>query len=81
MADDLKGLYQFLISRGSIEAIQNFNEDVLHIFSDDVLNLIRIGDPAWQDMVPEAVATIIRSQGLFGHSMEAIISENSPGHI
>ncbi len=80
VADDLKGLYQFLISRGLIEAIQNFNEDVLHIFSDDVLNLIRIGDPAWQDMVPEAVATIIRSRGLFGHSMEATFSENSPGH-
>lgn len=67
VADDLEGLYHFLISRGLIEAIQDFNEDVLHIFPKDVLNLIRGGDPAWQEMVPKEVAKIIQSRNLFDH--------------
>jgi len=68
VADDLEGLYRFLISRGRIEAIQDFSEDVLHIFSKDVLNLIRDGDPAWEEMVPDKVAKSIQSRGLFGYT-------------
>jgi len=66
VADDLEGLYRFLISRGLIEAIRDFSEDVLHIFSKDVLSLIRAGDSAWEEMVPDRVAEIIRSRSLFG---------------
>lgn len=68
VADDLEGLYRFLISRGRIEAIRGFSEDVLHIFSKDVLNLIREGDPAWEDMVPDKVVKIIQSRGLFHYT-------------
>jgi hypothetical protein len=65
--ENLDGLYRFLIARKRIEDIRNFNEDVLHIFSNDVLNLIRAGDPAWEEMVPRRVVEIIRSRGLFGY--------------
>jgi hypothetical protein len=66
VGDDLEDLYRFLIARGQIEAIRDYQENVLHIFSKDVLNLIRAGDSAWEEMVPDRVAEIIRSRGLFG---------------
>ena len=66
VGDELEGLYRFLLGRGQIEAIRNYREDILHIFSRDVLNLIREGESAWEEMVPEQVVEIIRSRGLFG---------------
>jgi hypothetical protein len=65
--ENLDGLYRFLIARKRIEDIRDFNEDVLHMFTKDVLNLIRAGDPAWEEMVPRRVVEIIRSRGLFGY--------------
>jgi hypothetical protein len=65
--ENLEGLYRFLIARKRIEDIRDIQEDVLHIFSNDVLILIRAGDPAWEEMVPKRVVKIIRSRGLFGY--------------
>jgi hypothetical protein len=65
--ENLDGLYRFLIARKRIEDIRDFNEDVLHIFTNDVLNFIGAGSPTWEEMVPRRVVEIIRSRGLFGH--------------
>jgi len=59
-------LYQFLLERGAIVPLRSYREDVLHILSQEVIELIRLGDPAWEDMVPEPVAAAIRRRGLFG---------------
>jgi hypothetical protein len=59
-------LYQFLLERGAIVPLRHFREDVLHILSQEVIDLIRLGDPSWEDMVPEPVAAAIRRRGLFG---------------
>jgi hypothetical protein len=59
-------LYQFLLERGAIVPLRNFREDVLRILSQEVIELIRLGDPSWEDMVPEPVAAAIRRRGLFG---------------
>lgn len=63
----LRTLYRYLVDRGSIEAIEDYRSDVLHIFSRDVLRLIREGDSRWEKMVPDAVAAMIRERRLFGH--------------
>ena len=63
----LMTLYRFLVDRGAIEAIEAYRSDVLHIFSREVLRLIREGDAAWEKMVPDAVAAMIRGRGLFGY--------------
>ena len=60
-------LYQFLLERGVVVALRHYREDVLHIRSDDVIEMIRLGDPAWEDRVPEPVAAAIRRRGLFGY--------------
>jgi hypothetical protein len=59
-------LYQFLLERGAIVPLRHYREDVLHILSQEVIDLIRLGDPNWEDMVPEPVAGAIRRRGLFG---------------
>jgi hypothetical protein len=59
-------LYQFLLERGAIVPLRRFEEGVLDILSQDVIELIRLGDSAWEDMVPEPVAAAIRRRGLFG---------------
>jgi hypothetical protein len=59
-------LYQFLLERGVIVPLRHYSEDVLHILSQEVIELIRLGDPSWEDMVPEPVAGAIRRRGLFG---------------
>jgi len=59
-------LYQFLLERGAIVPLKRYREDVLGIQSQEVIDLIRLGDPAWEDMVPEPVAAAIRRRGLFG---------------
>jgi hypothetical protein len=65
---ELKGLYQFLIDRDQIEDIRDYTKEVLHIFSSDVLTLIKDGNSAWEDMVPGKVAEIIKNRGLFAYT-------------
>ncbi|MGA0840979.1 MAG: hypothetical protein ACO3P1_13915 [Pseudomonadales bacterium] len=67
-------LYQFLLERGSVVPLRYYDENVLHIRSDEVLELIREGDPAWEDMVPAPVAAAIRRRGLFGFRPDRGIS-------
>lgn len=67
VAPSLQPLYRYLVGRGAIEAITEWREDVLPIFSREVLRLIREGDDGWEKMVPDAVAAMIRGRGLFGH--------------
>ena len=55
-----KVLYQYLLDRGGIEAIQEFDSTQLHIRPQEVLSKLQSGDPAWETMVPPEVATLIR---------------------
>jgi hypothetical protein len=66
----LSKLYQYLADRGSFVHLDNFNPEYLHIFSRDVLARIAAGDPAWEKMVPVAVAENIKRRGFFGFHPE-----------
>jgi hypothetical protein len=66
----LSKLYQYLADRGSFVHLDNFNPEYLHIFSRDVLERIAAGDPAWEKMVPVAVAENIKRRGFFGFRPE-----------
>ncbi|MDF1739588.1 MAG: TonB-dependent receptor [Verrucomicrobiales bacterium] len=66
IADGLQHLYHYLIDRGCIEQLHNYDESCQNVFSRDVLAKIAENDPAWETMVPEAVARVIRTRGYFG---------------
>ena len=67
VVDHLRNLYDHLVENHYIDSIVGFDHDILHIFSRDVLRRIREHDPAWEQMVPAAVAAAIKKRGLFGY--------------
>jgi hypothetical protein len=66
VAPNLRHLHAYLIENRFIEALRDYDESVLSVFSRDVLQKIRSGDGAWEDMVPAQVAQKIRERKLFG---------------
>ena len=59
-------LRDLLLELGRIEPIRGYDESYLSIRTPDVLARIQRGDPSWEQMVPAAVAEIIKAKNLFG---------------
>ena len=66
VAPHLQNLFEYLNGNGSLQAIDFYNRDYLHIFSRDVLRRINEGDVTWEKMVPGQVAVLIKERGYFG---------------
>jgi hypothetical protein len=66
MVGALRSLYCHLVERGRIRQLENFDETVLHIFSRDVIQRIQENDSSWEDMVPTAIAEVIKRRRFFG---------------
>ncbi|MEM7391043.1 MAG: TonB-dependent receptor [Verrucomicrobiota bacterium] len=64
---DQQELYDYLSSHGLIRQLERFDEDILHIFSRNVLMQIREGKEGWKDMVPPDIANAIVDRRLFGY--------------
>jgi hypothetical protein len=67
VAPELEKLYGYLADRGSFVDLDNYNPDVLSIFSRDLLTKIAAGDPSWESGVPTEVAELIKSRRFFGY--------------
>src|SRR5271169_769840 len=67
MPGDLHSLYCYLVERGRIKQLDNFDESVLHIFSRDVLRRIKDHDDSWETMVPPEIAEVIKHRHYFGY--------------
>lgn len=61
----LKYLYMHLLSSGNIEAIQKFSPEHFTIFSRDILQKIKEGNPDWEKSVPASAAKIIKDRNMF----------------
>lgn len=66
VASELKKLYQYLVEKGCIEQLDNFDPQNLGTFSREVLRQIQSGDLRWMQHVPPEVAEIIQRRGFFG---------------
>ena len=64
---EIQPLYDFLAGRGSFVNLDNYRPECLPIFSRDVLRRIAASDDAWETMVPEQVAELIKRRGFFGY--------------
>jgi hypothetical protein len=62
---NLVDLYEYLIANDKIEDIHKFHMEHLSIISDKVLEMIKKGEPGWEAMVPEKVASSIKEKKLF----------------
>jgi hypothetical protein len=67
MPGELLSLYRHLLERGRIKQLDNFNEDLLDIFSRDVLRRIKDEDASWEAMVPPEIAEVIKRRSFFGY--------------
>lgn len=63
-------LYRYLIANNKIEDIRHYNENNLHVETDNVLQLIKQGAEGWEQYVPPEVATRIKEHCLFGYHCE-----------
>lgn len=61
-----KKLYEYLVDRGNIEALDSFDPEHLLTYSREVLQQIQNGDPNWTKHVPAAVVEVIQRRGFFG---------------
>jgi len=73
--EDIKFLYKHLLENGKIMDIKNFDESNLHIFSKQVLKLIKKNNKEWEKMVPTKVANLIKEKYLFDYPYETMTFE------
>ncbi len=74
VAPELRKLYEYLVDRGCIESLENFHREYLSLFSREILARIKTSDDSWQQMVPPAVADVIKRNGFFGYEPPVAIS-------
>lgn len=68
IAGNLKHLYDYLVGHEDILQIEGFREDILDIFSHEILEKIRQRDTSWEEAVPKKVAEAIKEKNLFGYT-------------
>lgn len=64
---ELYSLFRYLYDNDKIEDILDIRKDLMHISSDHVLNMIRLGEAGWEQMVPPEVEVAVKEHGLFGY--------------
>lgn len=74
----LKPLFDYLMFNKRIVNIENYDPNVLHIYSNKVLDMIRVNEEGWEDMVPAYVDNMIKDNRLFGFKEGKKDSTDSP---
>lgn len=60
-------LYKYLQANERIKDVVNYHPEILHIYSDKVIDMIKTGQTGWENMVPESVFETIKEKKLFGY--------------
>lgn len=68
----LRPLYDYLMSNKRIIDIDNYDPEILQIFSRDILDQIKNGEEGWELALPAYVDNIIRDKRLFGYDPEKV---------
>jgi hypothetical protein len=69
---NLNGLLQFMKDNDKIASIKEYDQQLLHIMSDDVLSKIKAGASSWEKDVPYEVAQAIKFFELFGYQNKVL---------
>jgi hypothetical protein len=68
----MKELYKFFKYTGKLVDIQNYNPEILNIFSRKVLKMINSGAEGWEPLLPTVVSNMIKEQQLFGYPKKEV---------
>lgn len=74
-------LYNFLVSNRRIKDIENYDPDILQIFSREVLRKIRKGESGWEECLPTYVDQMIRDKRLFGYNSDTETEDQDAGLV
>ncbi|WP_430906914.1 TonB-dependent receptor [Maribacter sp. 2-571] len=61
----MKELYKFFKYNGKVMDIIDYDPEIMHIFSRDVLKKIMNEEGGWEEMLPEGIAEMIKNNKLF----------------
>jgi hypothetical protein len=78
VASHLKHLYAYLLENRYLQAIPNYDSDLVRIRRREVLAQIESGDPAWEQNVPAPIVEIIKRNRLFGFRETTPIAAATP---
>ncbi|KXK31202.1 MAG: hypothetical protein UZ12_BCD005000415 [Bacteroidetes bacterium OLB12] len=67
---NLQALFRYLMDNNKLEDIRDANISNLHIISDNVLTMIRKGEPGWEQFVPTKVSEAIKLNGYFDFPLQ-----------
>ena len=67
VANKLKDLYKFFKSNKTLIDIEDYNENLLNIYSAEVLSEIKNNKPGWEKKLPIEVNKLIKDKNLFGY--------------
>ncbi len=62
----LKYLYQHLLDNGRVVDIEDYQEEILHIFTKSTLKKLRKNEEGWDSLVPSKIAKYIRENKALG---------------
>lgn len=71
--DNLKGLLQYMMDNNKLAQIDDFNQRLLGIMSDEVLSKIKASASSWEEDVPEEVVKAIKFYELFGYKKKETV--------
>ncbi|MCW5516649.1 TonB-dependent receptor [Muriicola sp. Z0-33] len=66
----MKELYKFFKYNGKVMDIIDYDPEIMHIFSRDVLKKLTSGEDGWEEMLPEGIADTIKKKKLFMQNVE-----------
>ena len=66
----MKELYKFFKYNGKVIDVENYNPEVMGIFSREVLAMIENNTAGWEKMLPLGVGQIIKDKKLFSYCLE-----------
>ncbi|MGB7394673.1 MAG: TonB-dependent receptor, partial [Pricia sp.] len=61
----MKELYKFFKYNGKVMDIIDYDPEIMHIFSRDVLKKIINDEDGWEEMLPKGIAKTIKDKNLF----------------
>lgn len=69
----MKELYKFFKYNGRVVDIQDYDPDILTIFSREVLHMISNNEEGWEQMLPEDTGKLIKELNLFDYKKPATV--------
>lgn len=71
----IRFLYKHLIDTRHIVEVLNYNPDLLHIFPNQVLRMIKNDSEGWEQMLPTKLVDLIKTNGLLGYPKRSVYEE------